>query len=262
MTRDDTDQLIAFCASILDDGEVNEDEAYRLAEWLNLHRPVADSELGLQLVRPLQEVWADGSASLRDLHRLKRLLISIQREWAKRNVRSSCREDNSLARSSAEDIHDVRLPSLECTMTVPSRTTPGVAYDVDLAGPSCSCPDWRGRRARLPQGDFSRCCKHVFDAYATLPRTAQSDQWLLAFLDNGWPSHPKAKWELLTIPPAPVLFCTPVDEGWANVFAKDGEEYSRFGYNPAEDRWAYNSKPQNAAVIVDAMISATAALKA
>lgn len=252
-----TDELIRLVASILDDGEVTGEEVYGLAEWLNNYRPVAEEPLVLQLVRALQEIWADGSTNARELHRFKRLLISVQREWAKRVVRSPAGEGEEAVTISAEDVHDVRLPSVPVAMRVPSRTTPGVVYDVDLRGPSCSCPDWRGRRAGLATGDFSRCCKHVFDAYAALPRKGPSDEWLLAFLDYGWPSHPKAKWELLTGAPAPVLFSTAGDGEWSNVFAVEDGSYVRFGYNTDEDRWAYNSKPENFRVIVEAIVAAS-----
>jgi hypothetical protein len=47
MPIDDSTELIRVCASILDDGEVSEDEAYRLDEWLNEHRSIAESSLGI-----------------------------------------------------------------------------------------------------------------------------------------------------------------------------------------------------------------------
>jgi hypothetical protein len=52
-----------------------------------------------------------------------------------------------------------------------------------------------------------------------------------------------------------VLISNAANKGWANVFAKDEGEYKRFGYNPEEHRWAYNSAPKWAWVITDAIRS-------
>lgn len=256
MIEYDPTGLIALCASILDDSEVTPDEAYELADWLNNHPEAGRCWPGSELIGPLQEIWADGVTSQRELHRLSRILVSIQREWA-RHPKTEISHDASgtLPELSETNLQDVRLPSLDGKFRIPSRSVPGRFYEVDLNGPTCSCPDWRAWRSRLPVGDFTRCCKHVLDVYAKLPRGEGVDEWLVAFVDNGWPAHPGAEWHLLTLGLDKVLFCTPSDKGWANVYAREGREYVRFGFNVDEDRWAYGSEPSAAVAIADAITS-------
>jgi len=254
--EDNSSQFIALCASILDDGEVTADEAYELADWLNGHPEACEQWPGKDLIKPLQDIWADGSVNRRELHRLARLLISIQREWARHpKTEISSITDDSICEFLTADIDDVRLPSLHGKFRVPSQSEPARFYEVDLDGPSCTCPDWRTWRSRLPTGDLTRCCKHVLHVYATLVRRGNCDGWLYAFIENGWPAHPGAEWHLLTVGSDKVLFCTPSDKGWANVFAREGSEYSRFGFNVDENRWAYGTEPRGARAIGDAIAS-------
>jgi len=248
--------LLALCASILGDGEVTSDEAHQLAEWLDNHPDASEKWPGKELIKPLQEIWADGSVNRRELHRLARLLISIQREWARHpKTEISSVTDDSVREFLIADIDDVRLPSLRGKFRVPSQREPGRFYEVDLNGPTCTCPDWRTWRSRLPMGDLTRCCKHVLHVYATLVRRGNSDGWLFAFIENGWPAHPGAEWHLLTVGSDKILFCTASDKGWANVFAKESSGYSRFGFNVDEKRWAYGIEPRGARAIADAIAS-------
>jgi hypothetical protein len=247
-------ELMALCASILEDAEVTILEAYDLADWLNSHRDAATSWPGTELIKPLQEIWADGSVTRRELHRLARLLVTLQREWARRSAAEiRLVTDSPLPEISGTNLDAVRLPSLTGIFRVPSQSEPGRLYQVDLSGPSCNCPDWTTWRSRLPVGDFTRCCKHVLHVYARLARREGADGWLIAFVDNGWPAHPGAEWKLLTMGSRKILFCTASDKGWANVFAEEGSEYLRFGFNVDEDRWAYGSEPDGARVIADAI---------
>lgn len=256
---DDERDFILLCDSILDDGEVSAEEAYGIAEWLNDHREIAQSWPANQLIKPLQDIWADGSVNRRELHRLARLLISIQRECAAQSPESSsfAAERPLPALTSAVTAGEARLPNLSAKMQIPSSTELGVLYDVDLNGPTCSCPDWRGRRSRLPIGHLSRCCKHILDAYAQLPRASEVDDWLHCFIDTGWPASPKTEWKLLTVDGEKVLLSTAANKGWANAFAKEDSGYTRFGYNLEEGRWAYGSEPEFGSIIADAIRSLT-----
>jgi hypothetical protein len=249
-------ELVALCASIMSDGEISADEAYDLAAWLNEHPEAATTWPGSELIKPLQEIWADGSANRRDLHRLARLLISVQREWARHSHSGiSTIEGESTSAFTLGYLNDARLPSVSAKFRVPSQSDSGTIYEVDLAGPSCTCPDWCTWRSHLPLGDLTRCCKHVLYVYAKIVCQESTGGCLMAFIENGWPPHPGAQWHLATIGADNVLFCTPSEKGWANVFAKDGESYSRFGYNVEEDRWAYGLPPVGGEQIAAAITS-------
>src|SRR6476469_1626282 len=110
MVETEEAELVALCASILDDGEVTEEEAYQLADWLNHHQEAAEHWPGNQLVEPLQEIWAHETVNSRDLHRLARLLISLQREWARR-PRTQIRQVSSgaLPKISTDKVVDAGL---------------------------------------------------------------------------------------------------------------------------------------------------------
>jgi hypothetical protein len=252
----DSTELIALCGSILNDGEVTADEAYQLADWLNKHDEACEHWPGKDLVKPLQEIWADDVATTRELHRLRRILVSIQREWA-RHPRTAITHvtEGAIPEFSNANLDDVRLPSLIAKFRVPSQSEPGRFYEVDLSGPTCTCPDWRSWRSRLPVGDLTRCCKHILAVYARLPRGPNGDGWFFAFIDNGWPAHPGAQWHLLCLVSDKVLFCTASDKGWANVYAKKESEYERFGFNVEEDRWAYGVEPLGVVIIGEAIRS-------
>jgi hypothetical protein len=88
--------------------------------------------------------------------------------------------------------------------------------------------------------------------YATLVRK-DAEGWLSAFIENGWPAHPKAQWHLVKVGDDRVLFCTAPGEEWVNVFAKDAGKYARFGFHTAERRWAYGAEPPDAALIASAI---------
>ena len=254
--RQSAPDLVALCASIMSDGEISADEAYNLAAWLNEHPEAARTWPGSELIKPLQEIWADGSANQRDLHRLARLLISVQREWARHPHSGISAIDDDQANAFAlADVDYARLPSVSAKFRVPSQSEPGTFYEVDLAGPSCTCPDWCTWRSHLPLGDLTRCCKHVLYVYAKIVRQESTGGCLTAFIENGWPPHPGARWHLGTIGADKVLFCTPSKKGWANVFAKDGGSYARFGYNVEEGRWAYGLRPVGAEQIAAAITS-------
>jgi hypothetical protein len=82
---DEVEEFVALCASVLSDGEVTEEEAYQLGDWLNHHEAAAEHWPCDQLIEPLQAVWADGTANPQELDRLARLLISLQEEWGRRH---------------------------------------------------------------------------------------------------------------------------------------------------------------------------------
>lgn len=246
---------MALCASILSDGEVSPDEAYKLAEWLNSNREAAQNWPGSELVRVLREVWADGVVDSRELHRLARVIISVQREWARHPETNIHATANHSGIDLSQEIDGVRLPSFNAKFSVPSQSEPSRFYEVDLNGPSCTCPDWRTWRSNLPVGDLTRCCKHILSVYVRLVRPAETDNWLLAFIANAWPADPGTGWHLMTIESGKVLFCSASARGWSNVFAIADGGYARFGYNVKEKRWAYGVEPPFGDAIAAAITS-------
>ena len=105
---------------------------------------------------------------------------------------------------------------------------------------------FRSFRQRFSAGHLTRCCKHVFRAYAQLEPPDGWPGWLGAFLDLSWPPHPRQDWFVLSIRRRWFTFHRPdlvlissAPNRWADVFAPDSDRYDRYGYNVIEDRWAY-----------------------
>ena len=84
MVDQEIEEFVALCASVLDDGEITEERAYELGDWLNHHEEAAEHWPCNQLIEPLQAVWADDAANPQELRRLARMLVSLQEEWALR----------------------------------------------------------------------------------------------------------------------------------------------------------------------------------
>jgi hypothetical protein len=252
------ENLVAVCESILEDGEISGDELYRLAEWLNDHREACLHWPGDLLVKPLQEIWADGKVTKTEMRQIGRLLVRIRKDWAKRETAAAFeRAGDAVAQIvHAIDLSQPRMPAIPFVLQVKSHTDKSVFYDVDLSGPTCTCPDWRSNRCALPQAHLSRCCKHVFDAFGRLEPESGWPGWLGAFLDLSWTPHPLQEWMVLRIGRGFVLAST-APNGWANVYADEGGSYDRFGYNVFEDRWSYGIQPVGSDRIRRAIMDAT-----
>lgn len=251
-------ELVAVCESILEDGEISGDEIYRLAEWLNDHREACFHWPGNLLVKPMQEVWSDGKITKTEMRLISRLLVRIRKDWAKRQVEAAVERAGEAVEQivDAIDLSQAWIPPIPFVLRVKSHTDKGVIYDVDLSGPTCTCPDWRSKRYSLPRGHLSRCCKHVFDAYGQIEPERGWPGWLGAFLDVSWPPHPLQQWMVLRIGGGFVLAST-APTGWANVYAEEGGACDRFGYNAIEDRWAYGMEPTGSDRIRRAIADAT-----
>jgi hypothetical protein len=258
MSDYDPSELVAVCESILDDGEISSDEIYRLAEWLNNHRDACHHWPGSLLVPLLQEVWADGKLTKTEIRKIGGLLIRIRKEWAKEQIEIAIDDAMEAAEAIIDfmDLNQPRLPTIPCVVKVKSHSERGVLYNVDLNGPTCTCPDWRSYRAHLPEGHLGRCCKHVLDAYGKIEPQAGWPSWLGCLVENRIPPHPQKQWMVIQVKRSPALLST-APSGWADVYASsDGGFYERFGYNVIEDRWSYGMEPDGSRKILQALASA------
>ncbi|MDQ6913584.1 MAG: hypothetical protein M3128_12005 [Verrucomicrobiota bacterium] len=242
-----------LCAAILDDGEVTAAEAYRITEWLNAHPDVVSAFPTQELIEPLRRIWKDGVANRRELERLARLIVRLQRTGSDDPAQLN-ETDNTIELPffAALEAGVPRLPRIQVRRQIET-------YEVNLDGPSCSCSNWSAQRSQLPIGHLTRCCQHIFLAYAQLPQITAANDWLASYFELGWPVTPPTEWELVAIDKEKVLISTASDKGWANVFAKDEKLYKRFNYHLKEHRWAYDSVPRWEWVITDAIRSLTSA---
>lgn len=267
-------ELIGVCHGITADGWVSADEIYFLATWLNEHPQALKVWPGSEFVEPLNRFFKDGSMDARELEEVIALLARIEREWTARRAGSgSVREPATATTKKGRprktagpppipqlfDWRRIALPSANWQGEVTSFSGSG-SYLVDLREPYCNCPDWLGRRAALPASHPAKACKHIVsvlcnqsgDGAITLPP-------LLQFILFNANSHgigvfPADNYGCFEIKGSKILFSygTPP---WMNVWAPDGEEYGRYGYNTDEERWSYGEKPKNAGLILGVITS-------
>ena len=203
MSDYDPSELLLVCDSIIEDGELTYDELYQLAEWLNSHREACVHWPGSLLVEPLQRTWADGKITKTEARQFARLLFQIRKEAAKRETEQQVTQAVEIAAQTVHtfNLEHPRLPAIPFSARIKSHKRKGEFYEVDLSGPVCSYPDFRSFRQRLPVGHLTRCCKHVFDAYAQFEPAAGWPGWLGSFINHAFPPHPKHEWHVLKITP-------------------------------------------------------------
>jgi hypothetical protein len=258
MNDSESFELIALCEEILDDEEVTVAEVSRLGEWLAAHEEARRTWPGEVLAAPVQETLLDGKVNETELRRVSSLLRRVQKEWVGR--REELVQQNAMERAasvaSSLDLSVAMLPSIPVTLRVKSHSDKTVIYDVDLAGPSCNCADWRGARSQLPKGSLTRCCKHIFDAFGRLEPTGGWPGWLGAFLEQGWKPHPGKRWLILRLG-SDLDLSSVGGNDWSDIFAVVGGGYQRFGYNIAERRWSYGREPPRSNEIEKAILGET-----
>ena len=260
MSEFDPTELISLCDSLLDSGELTENDAYNLADWLNKHDGACLHWPGEDLVRPLQEIWADGKVTRTELRRLTGLLRNIHKKWAKVQFDESINRAHQQVEQLAGSMPPVepKLPSINVILSITSHTQSDVRYNVDLSGPSCTCADWRGCRADLPIGHLTRCCKHAFDAYSQIIPRGTWPGWIGAYIASGWTVNPKTEWSLISIGLTIWLASTSVGDGeWMNFYVQENGVYERFGYSLTGQRWSYGIEPSSAKKLLDSVMRLT-----
>ena len=241
----DVKPLIALCEEILHDEEVSVEELYELAEFLNANPEAGKHWPGNQFIAPLQEVWADGVIDSRELARMDHLLVETRREWRRRVAPMEKTEAPAEGGLTSET---ARINGLDIQMDVPSLSYPGTNHRVDLKTLACDCSDWEFRRAKLPEGHFSRCCEHILYAFERLEIKGAAPM-LLAFLKNTKPPDPKKNWILEEVGYGKILI-SDAPNGWSDVFARGKDGWGMFGCNVRQKRWKYGSKPDGADAII------------
>ena len=250
MTTYDPTELLGIIEAIVEDGELTADEIYGLAEWLNDHKEAWYHWPGNLLVEPLQAIWADGKLTKTELRQMARLLGSIRKEASKRQSQEALGNARAYAEDCARNFNPdaPQLLLIPFSFKIRSESDPGEYYDVDFNYPTCTCPDFRSLRRKLPLGHLTRCCKHIMKTYAQMEPDSGWPVWLEPFLGNGFPPHPEQEWKLLPADSFPTLISSAPHE-WANVFVWDQGAYDRYGYNIHEDRWSYSIAPPNSRMI-------------
>lgn len=231
--------LANLVAKVVEDGELEIDEIKEIISWFNENPDWNDDWPGNKL-GPLLKNALRGKLTKREIQRIGKRLCQINRESARRNRDEKASSVVSVALEIFNQMSPM-LPMIPISYRIESHSTSGVHYRVDLAKPSCDCGDFK-RRSILPDRSPSRCCKHIFEAFAKLQPTDGWPSWLDGYLEQSFPCNPKTDWYITTIENSPVLYSS-APSNWANVIAPAPKNYSRFGYSVLENRWSYGNAP-------------------
>lgn len=145
-------------------------------------------------------------------------------------------------------------PDARCV--IPSFTSEGTGYELDLNSQTCSCPDFTKRRGPLvAPGMMGRFCKHLIHELSAREAFAASNKWIRAIADAGH-GGPHNAWQVCLPTAQKMLVTTNYPLTWINVFAhtkRNGERVSeasgpikQFGWKPREHRWSYGEAPPGA----------------
>jgi len=249
---DEAAQLITVCQCLTEDDCLTAEEVYQLADWLNRHPAAADQWPGNLLIKPLQDVFADGRIVAAEVARIGGLLIQIEQEWVTRH--------GALPNNTAVGPFThlpAQLPTLPFDWSV---LVDGQRERVNLTTQTCSCDEYFRERSRFPMGHFSRCCVHMARAMAELKPDQGWPTWLDALIvdcdTRGRGTAVTADWSLIAVPGGPALVSSGSKQ-WLSVFAPRGQAYGRFGYSLSEKRWSFSLAP-DAGPTIAAAIAASA----
>ena len=245
------DNVLSVLRLISSDGILTVEEVWCLADWLNNHREAAECWPGSVLVPYLQIIWHDGVLESNEVSGLQALIASVEREMADKRVVASETPTDEPARSPFEKsaaVDQFKLPQVSRVNTV--RSSDGYEeYFIDMAGPTCTCPDWMDRRRDKPEGNLGRACKHIVRTIFDIGMYRQFPPPLWAVLNNchlrNGGTGPNDEYVVVRVKGR--QFVASYGNGdWVNVIEIVGGDCERFGYNLAQKRWAYGESPKGA----------------
>lgn len=143
------------------------------------------------------------------------------------------------------------LPGILADIEAVSAGKPQQGRTIDPDGLTCSCKEWRTKRAGLSLDDPSRLCAHLTHFFVETPEKVPAPFLpYLAFIQRrgprgiGMPLAPdKGKIEYGGIDGKPYILTLERDSPWVNVRLPKGEKY---GFNVQEKRWARGKEPEMA----------------
>ena len=236
---------------ISSDGLLTTEEVWSLADWLNSHRDAAESWPGSELVPYLQRIWDDGVLDEDEVNGLQGLIATIESKVAAKNrlfPDNPADESPQLAFVISAGIDQFKLPQVTRQTTV--RSSSGYEeYSIDMAGPTCTCPDWINRRRGKPEGSLGRACKHIVRTVFDIGLFRQCATPIWAVLNHcqsrGGGTGPNDEYVMIEVKKR--QFVASYGNGdWVNVIEIRGEDSERFGYNLVQKRWAYGESPKGA----------------
>lgn len=275
------DKLLAEFMELLDrvveDGELSYQEIIEVAKWVSDNKGAQKHWPVSEFTQMFKGVFADSKIDRSEASEIGKLIQRVRHEWTRKNlvlavavsapppVATSPPTRVPTANEAAPTLDSIvaaalmnfkidrpQLPSIPLQIRMPSESESGIEYLVDLVGPTCSCPDFQTTRASMQRLHLNRCCKHIFKGYSQVAPANGWPSWLDAYFELGLRPHPDQSWTVVKLGNDCVLVSSARND-WANVFVNLISENERYGYNVAEDRWAYGNEPETAQQLIAAI---------
>lgn len=138
------------------------------------------------------------------------------------------------------------MTTCDAEADVPSSTGHGI-YHVKLEVESCTCPDWRNRRAQYPLRHLRRLCKHMVAVMLSHADCTPFERAVLAHIHFG--IKPTEHFTLFETSHNPqILAVRHQDREWCDIIAisQSHHDLDRLGYSFDGHRWAYRDEPIDA----------------
>lgn len=240
------DATIALIAKITEDGVLDTEEVYELAEFLNENEDACQVWPGDILHGALLSAFDDGKLSDEEMETLGKMLLQIEQEVQESDEHTVWIEAPK-PETPSYDMAELKAPSIKGKV-VKGKNAAGEKYVANLETLSCTCEDWKAKRETLPSDSPGRLCSclvaELNKEKESLPEVNAVFSWLLGErTQRGKGTHPVEFWNLIVMDEGTALV-TFGSSKWAHVLVPIEEAvYERFGFNFSDRRWAYNRKP-------------------
>ena len=243
--------LIDFCRTLTLDGDISDEDAWELGNYLNENPELCDEWPGNELVTLISKIFENSSVTESELKQLASKINSIENKFIKIYSNEKIAE---VIESSPK--YDCILPSINKIVSIKSYSNPDESYSVNLLDSSCSCLDWNSQRRHFLPNSLNRCCKHIAYALHKNKKDFAYPEWLKNLIDECINSkrglNPKSKWAIIIIKNSPIIVSSG-NSDWINVYVNSDGHFSKFEYNIKEQVWSYGMRPYYFATIKTAL---------
>jgi len=241
------DETIKLVSRVTEDGVLDTEEVYELAEFLNENPAAAEVWPGDVLYEALAHVFEDGVLTDEEMTAMGQLVQDIEREAAESELPTVWDDTPSTDKAPAMDIVELTVPTLKGD-DVSDTDAEGESFTLSLANLTCSCADWTEKRSGLPERSPGRLCRHLVTEVnkmkESLPEMNAPFSWLLGERSQrGKGTHAVEYYNLLMTDDGTCLVSFGSSK-WAHVLVPIEEAvYDRYGFDFADRHWSYGRQP-------------------
>jgi hypothetical protein len=241
------DETLKLVSRITEDGVLDTEEVYDLAEFLNENPEAAQVWPGDVLHQALTSVFDDGTLSDEEMAALGQLVQDIEQEAAESELPTVWDDTHSQGPPPPLDVVELLVPTLDGSPRSGSDDD-GTSFTVSPGDLTCTCEDWTTRRADLPERSPGRLCRHLVTEMNrikdSLPEMNAAFSWLLGErTQRGKGTHPVEFYNLLMTDDGTCLVSFGSSK-WAHLLVPIEEAaYDRFGFDFETRHWSYGRQP-------------------